>query len=335
MRWQALWVLWMLAALIATEASAEDSPVDDLTDLLHFANIDPSVVQEHTDYIRSIFLQRKPTVYKADYSKEQKKIDMALKTITGETWSILESGHKADEQALKVGRAKGNRIIKDVQLRAKRKMPSYKAKACVARRARDGAAKAKREARDKLVAIGDGAICKTSISSVTYGDLDIDKASPSMGHTLRQTWDKTRAKYIQAKQRYKDASAVYKRASLAYSGAISAFRIALGLLASNTHADCKAAHKQYAALTREIEANVKTRKQVFISTRCISCWAKHLQNKPAARACWIREKHAPTTKWDLHPGKLQPCLGKAMNENRLGPKSWLPSSKCHTSSSRL
>jgi len=130
------------------------------------------------------------------------------------------------------------------------------------------------------------------------------------------------------KRRYTLVKQAHKRAALAYNGAISSFRSALRMLASNVHSGCAAAHKEYAEMVKSIESNCKSRKEVYIATLCIACWAKHLTNKPKARACWKRERKAPTTKWDIHAGKLDRFLSKATNVNRYGPSNWKPSGKC-------
>jgi len=170
---------------------------DNLQSLFREFNVDPSFLQEHVEYIRSFIQKKGDDAFRANYKKEEAKIFAALKVLTGQTWSILDMGHKADVKALKLARAKGNRVISKARVRAKHNTKSYKEKACFTKQARDVLVKKKRAARQKMTGIGRAKICKdVAISRCTFGDMDVDKASPSYGIPLRKLWESTRGHYV-------------------------------------------------------------------------------------------------------------------------------------------
>merc|ERR1711977_751265 len=59
---------------------------------------------------------------------------------------------------------------------------------------------AKADAKKKMQNVGKGKVCD-SLGS-TWGDMDVDKATPKYGDELRNKWDKKRGEYETAKAKY-------------------------------------------------------------------------------------------------------------------------------------
>merc|ERR1711988_1193594 len=112
---------------------------------------------------------------------------------------------------------------------------------------------------------------------------------------------------------------------------MSAFKSTARVEASNTRTSCHNAHRAYALLAKDVASNVKTRKQVYIASKVITCYVNNLTNNGSAKGCADRARRANTSRWNITPAKMNACLGKAALEAQLGPLTWRPSkSNCHT-----
>jgi len=285
-------------------------------------------LQEHTRIITkhaALIQENKAKAYAHDFAKSKKAISSALKNLNAQ----LHSGHKHDKKALAGARTFGNGVIKKAENGGLNKCQSYKHKSCPTKRL-EQEAKSKKDAAAKGMAnIGNGKICG-HIAHHTLGDMDIDKATPAYGTSLRNAWDKTRAKYVAAHKRHAAAVKAYNSAKSAYDKAMSALGTAISIEASNAHSQCKAAHSEYTALHRDVESNVKSRKQVWISSLVVGCYMDNLTSNSAAKACADRKRRSGTNHWNIKAGKLSACKSKATLSSVFGPTHWKPSTKtCH------
>merc|ERR1711977_773762 len=88
---------------------------------------------------------------------------------------------------------------------------------------------------------------------------------------------------------------------------MTSFKVALSLEAKNTYRSCRDNHKDYNRLKREVAANVRTRKEVFIATLIVGCYADNLVANGGARACANRKRGTSTSRWNINPKKLAAC----------------------------
>jgi len=88
---------------------------------------------------------------------------------------------------------------------------------------------------------------------------------------------------------------------------------------------CGNEHKEYNTLAREVASNVRSRKQVFISTLVIGCYTDNITSNRGAKGCADRKRRASTSQWNIHAGSLTRCAGKASLTNSFGPANWQPS----------
>lgn len=298
---------------------------------LHRSSAGSLSLQEHTRVIakHAALLQttdnQAKKAYGHDFQKNKKAIGMALKKLNQQ----LFAGHKHDKKVLGHARTFGNNVIKKAEHSAKTKCHSYKHKACPTKRV-ELEAKAKKDAASKIMTnIGNGQICG-HIARTTFGDMDIEKATPAFGTGLRSSWNKIRAKYIAAGHRHSSAVKNFKSAKGLHDKAMAAVGTAIRIEASNAHSQCRAAHSEYNALRRDVMSNVHSRKQVWISSLVVGCYMDHLTSTHSAKACADRKRRSGTSHFNIHAGALGACPSKASLSAKFGPSGWKPSKKtCH------
>merc|ERR1711907_170794 len=79
-----------------------------------------------------------------------------------------------------------------------------------------------------------------------------------------------------------------------------------------------------------VAKNVAVRKQVYIASKVIMCYVNNLTNNGSAHSCANHARRANTSRWNITPAKMSPCLSKTQLEAQIGPLTWRPSkSKCH------
>jgi hypothetical protein len=289
----------------------------------------PSVYQLHVDRItkHAELLQtaaalddKKAKAYAHAFDNSKNAIRAALRALH----SQLNAGHKHDEAVLKQMKGRGNSAIHAANNRGKAKTRKFRNKACPTRRAHDEAKAKRNSAHRHMQNVGNGKVCAGGLST-TLGDMDIDKARPKLGRLFRNKWDHHRAKYVAAHQKWKAAVKVFTRALRLHNGSMAAFKTSLKIEVSNAHTACKNEHKEYNALAREVASNVQSRKNVFISTLVIGCYTDNITSNGRAKGCADRKRRASVSQWNIHPGSLARCAGKATLTNSFGPANWQPS----------
>merc|ERR1711939_1297756 len=241
--------------------------------------------------------------------------------------SELTSGHNHDRNALNNERNAGHNAMNSAKNRGKNVTRRYREKACPTKKAQVEAEAARNTAKGHLNAIKRRKICGLSTS---WFDMNIKGAAPKFGGALRNKWDKARAGYVRKLAKYNAAVRAYNAAARQHAGAMSAFRATVKAEASNAAAACRNAHKAYELLKKDVASNVRTRKQVYIASKVITCYIDNLKNNGGAKNCADRARRANTSRWNINAAKLGACVSKAALEAQLGPLSWRPSKRnCH------
>merc|ERR1712072_253286 len=166
--------------------------------------------------------------------------------------SELNSGHNHDRNALNNERNAGHNAIRNASNRGKGVTRRYREKACPTKKAQVEAEAARNSAKNALN--------------------NIKRAAPKFGGELRNKWDKARADYLRKLSKYNAAVRAYNKAAREHAGAMSAFKATVKAEASNAHAACRNAHKAYELLKKDVASNVRTRKQVYIASKVITCY---------------------------------------------------------------
>merc|ERR1711981_465286 len=251
----------------------------------------------------------------------------ALRAAIRALLSELTSGHNHDRNALNNERNAGHNAIRNASNRGKGVTRRYREKACPTKKAQVEAEAARNSAKSNMNSIKRRKICNLNTS---WFDMNIKGAAPKFGGELRNKWDKARADYIRKASKYNAAVRAYNKAARAHAGAMAAFHATVKAEASNTHASCRNAHKAYELLKRDVASNVRTRKQVYIASKVITCYIDNLKNNGGAKNCANRARRANTSRWNINAAKLGACVSKAALEAQLGPLSWRPSKRnCH------
>merc|ERR1711970_126610 len=241
--------------------------------------------------------------------------------------SELTSGHNHDRNALNNERNAGHNAIRTASNRGKGVTRRYREKACPTKKAQVEAEAARNSAKSNMNSIKRRKICNLNTS---WFDMNIKGAAPKFGGELRNKWDKARADYLRKLAKYNAAVRAYNKAARAHSGAMAAFKATVKAEASNAHAACRNAHKAYEILKKDVASNVRTRKQVYVASKVITCYIDNLKNNGGAKNCADRARRANTSRWNISAAKLGACVSKAALEAQLGPLSWRPSKRnCH------
>merc|ERR1711934_716846 len=241
--------------------------------------------------------------------------------------SELNSGHNHDRNALNNERNAGHNAIRNASNRGKGVTRRYREKACPTKKAQVEAEAARNSAKNALNSIKRRKVCNLNTS---WFDMNIKGAAPKFGGELRNKWDKARADYLRKLAKYNAAVRAYNKAAREHDGAMAAFTATVKAEASNAHAACHNAHKAYELLKRDVASNVRTRKQVYIASKVITCYIDNLSNNSGAKNCADRARRANTSRWNINPSKMNACNSKVALQAQLGPLSWRPSKRnCH------
>merc|ERR1712205_194114 len=241
--------------------------------------------------------------------------------------SELTSGHNHDRNALNNERNAGHNAIRNASNRGKGITRRYREKACPTKKAQVEAEAARNSAKSNMNSIKHRKICNLNTS---WFDMNIKGAAPKFGGEIRNKWDKARADYLRKLAKYNAAVRAYNKAAREHSGSMSAFKATVKAEASNAHAACHNAHKAYELLKRDVASNVRTRKQVYIASKVITCYIDNLSNNSGAKNCSDRARRANTSRWNINPSKMNACNSKVALQAQLGPLSWRPSKRnCH------
>merc|ERR1712072_1251520 len=174
------------------------SPEGDLmTTLGDMQKVAPTHMHFHINRIakHAVLLQmdKKAAAYTHNFDASKAAIKAALKALTNQ----LNDGHRHDKAALATGINEGTSAISSKKTSGKNKCQTFKDKACPTKREGMEADAAKADAKKKMQNVGKGKVCD-SLGS-TWGDMDVDKATPKYGDELRNKWDKKRGEYETAR----------------------------------------------------------------------------------------------------------------------------------------
>merc|ERR1711981_296048 len=299
------------------DVPAEENLLSAVHEMRQFA---PMLLQEHVKVVAhhaELIQDSKAKAYAHDFTKSQAAIKAALSSLNAE----LQSGHDHDVEALKVAKASGNKVVTDADAAAKSRVRVYRDQACPTKRSEESADAKKQAAKKKMDAIADNNICGGI--STTWGDMDIDKSTAKYGTALRNKWDTVRAQFVKAKTEWNSATKAHNDAIAAHQRSMAGFTTALGIEAQNVVDTCKAAHKQYATLVRDVQSNVNTRKQTYVAGLVIQCYVDNITSNSGAKKCADGARGADVSRWNINGGSLRPCASKVANENSYGPKDWM------------
>merc|ERR1712072_93638 len=241
--------------------------------------------------------------------------------------SELNSGHNHDRNALNNERNAGHNAIRSASSRGKGITRRYREKACPTKKAQIEAEAARNSAKSAMNSIKRRKVCNLKTS---WFDMNLKGDAPKFSAALRNKWDKSRADYLRKLALYNAAVRKYNRAAREHAASMSAFKATVKAEASNTHAACRNAHKAYELLKKDVASNVRTRKQVYIASKVITCYIDNLKNNGGAKNCADRARRANTSRWNISAPKMNACLSKVALQAQLGPLSWRPSKRnCH------
>merc|ERR1711881_462626 len=251
----------------------------------------------------------------------------ALRAAIGALVSELTSGHNHDRNALNNERNAGHNAINNAKNRGKGVTRRYREKACPTKKAQVEAETARNNAKNGLNRIKRRKICNLSTS---WFDMNIKGSAPKFGGVLRNKWDKARAAYLRDLAKYNAAVRAYNKAAREHAASMAAFKATVKAEASNVHSACRNAHKAYEILKRDVASNVRTRKQVYIASKVITCYIDNLSNNGGAKNCADRARRTNTSRWNINAPRMNACLSKDALHGQLGPVNWRPSKRnCH------
>merc|ERR1712205_254554 len=325
-------LLIVAAAFVSAEQSAHEesapsmeAPEEDLLSVVKELRqaTDGTRFSVHGERIeRESNLIQKAKAYKHSFGARN-----ALRAAIRALVSELTSGHNHDRNALNNERNAGHNAIRNASNRGKGVTRRYREKACPTKKAQVEAEAARNSAKSNMNSIKHRKICNLNTS---WFDMNIKGAAPKFGGEIRNKWDKARADYIRKASKYNAAVRAYNKAARAHAGSMSAFKATVKAEASNAHAACHNAHKAYELLKRDVASNVRTRKQVYIASKVITCYIDNLSNNSGAKNCSDRARRANTSRWNINPSKMNACNSKVALQAQLGPLSWRPSKRnCH------
>merc|ERR1712100_1011604 len=315
-------LLIVAAAFVSAEQSAHEESAPSMeapeADLLTVVKelrgyTDGTALQSHGMRIEDhANLIQKARAYKHSFGARN-----ALRAAIRALVSELTSGHNHDRNALNNERNAGHNAIRNASNRGKGVTRRYREKACPTKKAQVEAEAARNSAKSNMDSIKRRKICNLNTS---WFDMKIKGAAPKFGGELRNKWDKARADYLRKLSQYNAAVRAYNKAAREHAGAMSAFKATVKAEASNAHAACRNAHKAYELLKKDVASNVRTRKQVYIASKVITCYIDNLSNN----------RRANTSRWNISAPKMNACLSKVALQAQLGPLSWRPSKRnCH------
>merc|ERR1712100_231861 len=325
-------LLIVAAAFVSAEQSAHEESAPSMeapeADLLAVVKelrgyTDGTALQSHGMRIEDhANLIQKARAYKHSFGARN-----ALRAAIRALVSELTSGHNHDRNALNNERNAGHNAIRNASNRGKGVTRRYREKACPTKKAQVEAEAARNSAKSNMDSIKRRKICNLNTS---WFDMNIKSAAPKFGGELRNKWDKARADYLRKLSQYNAAVRAYNKAAREHAGAMAAFTATVKAEASNAHAACRNAHKAYELLKKDVASNARTRKQVYIASKVITCYIDNLKNNGGAKNCADRARRANTSRWNISAPKMNACLSKVALQAQLGPLSWRPSKRnCH------
>merc|ERR1719201_875807 len=170
-----------------------------------------------------------------------------------------------------------------------------------------------------MMKTGNGKVCPLS---TTLGDMDIDKNVPAFGVSLRNKWDRVRAKFVKQDKAHTAARKAHESAKRKVAAQYAAMRTAVNLEASNSHRACKQSKSEYEVLKRDVFSNVKTRKSVATSVLVVKCYVKHITNNNAAHNCSNHARRQSQAIWNIRAPAWKPCASPASLQSSFGPVNW-------------
>jgi len=262
----------------------------------------------------------KAKAYKHNYTAAKRALKAAVSALKRD----LTAGHNHDSRALRQAKSFGAGVVNSAHSNGKSTVRKYRDRACPTKRAEEKANSKKTAAKNAMHALTRGKICSGGLRT-TWGDMDVDKNRPKFGAELRNKWDKTRGSYIKAQQKYNAAVQAHKNALYKHNRAMSAFRTALGIEARNANNTCRNSHKEYQRLCRDVQNNVRTRKEVYKAGQAITCYVDNMTSNARAKAC--ADRRLNTSLFNIACGSLPRCSSISSNENSFGPRGWSPTSR--------
>lgn len=332
-------VFAIVVAIVAADFSdmveeiefTQEEASDSLASAINFLqSVSPTEVKYHVARISKhaeLLQGYKAKAYAHNFEASRAAIKAALSNLAKE----LQSGHDHDKNTLAKEKTRLNTATGTARANGKTAVHGYRAKVCPEKRAEEAAEAKEAAALTKLNKVKSDKVCEPNLSS-TWTDMDVEKTTPKFGTELRNAWDKARNRWVQAKAEHDKAAAETKAAKQKREKAMASFTTSLSLEASNAHTACKNAAHEYATLCKDVQSNVKTRKQTYIATLVITCYIDNLTSNKSAKSCADKQRSASTSKWDISCGATESCPGKDHWKNSWGPPSWQPTkSNCPVS----
>lgn len=255
--------------------------------------------------------------YKHNFARARAAIKAALSALV----SDLRTGHAHDKNMLNRARAAGARRIRDTEARNKSRVTKFRRKACPTKRAEERADMRKRAAKSAVNAIKVKRICDVS---TTWKAMGVRGTTPKLGSAMYQKWAKTRAAFVAKTAQYNAAIRAHKIAQRIHDQSMTSFKVALDLESKNTYRSCRDSHKDYERLKRDVARNVASRKEVFIATLIVGCYADQLSSNRGAKLCADKKSSTSTKQWNIAPARLAACKSRMRLAQILGPKGWQP-----------
>merc|ERR1712093_738723 len=297
----------------------------------HLKQLVPKELQRHTDELathvafiqeakkkaKKVNLVEAPKAYKHNFSAARAAIKAALSALT----SDLTSGHNHDSRMLSNARSAGVARIRETTRRNKARVTNFRHKACPTKRAEEGADKKKRAAQNAVNAIKKKQICNVA---TTWKAMGITTPTPKLGTAMYNKWTRNRADFVRKTAQYNAAAAAHKRARRAHAQAMTSFKVALNLEVKNTHRSCVNTGNDYKRLMRDVQGNVKMRKEVYIATLIVGCYADNLASNKSAGRCADVKRRADTRRWNIVMAAPQRCRSRNTLLSALGPANWQP-----------
>merc|ERR1712093_174918 len=298
----------------------------------HLKQLVPKELQRHTDELathvsfiqkvkakigKKVGLVQAPKAYKHNFSAARGAIKAALSALT----SDLTSGHNHDSRMLSNAFSAGIARIRSTTRRNKARVTTFRHKACPTKRAEETADKKKRAAQNAVNAIKKKQICNVA---TTWKAMGITTSTPKLGTAMYNKWTRNRADFVRKTAQYNAAAAAHKRARRAHAQAMTSFKVALDLEVKNTHRSCVNTGNDYKRLMRDVQGNVKMRKEVYIATLIVGCYADNLASNKSAGRCADVKRRADTRRWNIVMAAPQRCRSRNTLLSALGPANWQP-----------
>merc|ERR1712096_75012 len=302
----------------------------------HLKQLVPKGLQRHTDELAThvAFIQKTkaaivkkvglveaaPKAYKHNFSAARAAIKAALSALT----SDLTSGHNHDSRMLSNAYSAGTARIRDTTRRNKARVTTFRHKACPTKRAEETADKKKRAALNAVNAIKKKPICNVA---TTWKAMGITTSTPKLGTAMYNKWTRNRADFVRKTTQYNAAAAAHKRARRAHAQAMTSFKVALNLEVKNTHRSCVNTGNDYKRPMRDVAGNVKMRKEVYIATLIVGCYADNLSSNNRAGRCADVKRKADTRRWNIARPSPHKCRSRNTLLTLLGPANGQPTWK--------